>query len=239
MKIAPYGISISQSRQASPPAGKPSLGCTEGEVPSPTESYLANSSSSTHTWSEAPYTQTEVATTGCAPGRLKQHRWTAVGTLTGLAVGTAVGASLTSGSLGPALAWGAGLGAAAGKVADLYSVPDTLYHFTSSDAAEAISESGRLEPKPGNHGVGVYTTRFPSRSVAALQRAASTDMVFAIESETYAVKPTAVPGTFVITEAVAVDAEQVELSRAGDSKLADWLHDFNWREKVNLLRPKR
>ncbi len=188
---------------------------------------------------EDRFSPTEPSPSTESPKRLGKHRWTAMGALTGLAVGSAVGASLTSGSLGAAIAWGAGLGAAAGKVADLYSVPETLYHFTSEESAASITESGRLDPRPGNHGVGVYTTRYLSRSVAALQRATSTDMVFSIDSRSHDVKRTVIPGTFVLTEPVSVQTPEVKLNEAPDSKLADWLHRFDWREKVDLFGSRK
>lgn len=169
------------------------------------------------------------------PKRLGKFRWTLTGMLTGLAVGTAMGAALTPGSLAPAIVAGAGAGALVGGGADLWSVPDKLFHFTGTEAAAAIKESGFIEARPGNHGDGVYLTRFPSRTVAALQRAKLTDSVYRVSTEGHTVKRTIIPGTFLIEENIELKPGSVAHSESDESKLADWIHNSNFRERWNPL----
>lgn len=145
----------------------------------------------------------------------------------GLATGLAASCLGTTGSLvGGAV--GAGLGYIAGKA---YQIPDRLYHFTSQENAEKIKAGGTLQKRPGNHGEGVYATRFESPLIATLQRAASTDMQFRIPTKGLKVKRTIVPGTFRITEDVKVDATSLQ-SKSPDP-VTQYLQEINFRELLN------
>ncbi len=82
--------------------------------------------------------------------------------------------------------------------------PSTLYHFTSLEAAAAITASGSLLPGPGFFGFGVYGSAFTSPVGATLMGAASTEAVIPFSSglgtAASAFGPFVIPGAYrVIT----------------------------------------
>ncbi len=120
----------------------------------------------------------------------KDPRW--LGGLAGAAVGAATG-YLVGGSLGLSAGLGAVLGVAAGQVARWYQIPSTVYHFTSREKAQQILRDGVIQANPGNEGPGVYVTRFPSAEVAALQRAAATEVAISFAAAGLPIESTWVP----------------------------------------------
>jgi hypothetical protein len=123
---------------------------------------------------------------------------------------------------------------AAGAVADLYTVPQELHHFTSLQSAEAVLADGKLEARPGSHGNGVYATRFGSPEIAAFQRAASTEASFTLPTQGLQVKPTPIPGTFRIVGDVSVRGMVPQ--KHDTSAVLKVLQAIDWRDKVSFTK---
>ena len=81
------------------------------------------------------------------------------------------------------------------SVRGLYRTPETLYHYTTKEAAEKILKDGLAVGSNNLYGRGVYATRYQSRFMAKLQGAASTEAKITIQ-KTYQFRPTVFPGTF-------------------------------------------
>ena len=88
-----------------------------------------------------------------------------------------------------------GYEAASGLVA-CYKVPEKLFHYTTKEAANKISQEGVINVGKNNlYGKGVYATRFDSPILARIQGAANADARIIIQNTT-GFKPTPFPGTF-------------------------------------------
>lgn len=151
----------------------------------------------------------------------------------GALLGGAIGAGLAGAYSGAATAilggaMGAFLGYLAGKT---YQIPDHLYHFTSRENAAKIRLSGALQARPGNHGKGVYATRFQFPLVATLQRAASTDIRFKISTDGMRVERTFVPGTYRLLQDVPWVETSAELVESG--VVTEALQEADFRDMVN------
>lgn len=152
--------------------------------------------------------------------------------MTGLLVGGALGAtagsalglngSIVGGAIGATLGFGVG---------HTYTVPDELYHFTSENNALKIMAQGCLEARPGNHGVGIYSTRYSQPLLATLQRAASTEIRLDIPTKGLTVKRTFVPGTFKITQ--NVDTRVLSATPVETDRFSKFLQSVNFRDVVN------
>ncbi|MCA9792750.1 MAG: hypothetical protein KC910_13180 [Candidatus Eremiobacteraeota bacterium] len=157
--------------------------------------------------------------------------WWGGGALAGAATGAAT-AALVGTSLPLTAGIGAAAGLAVGMVGRWYEIPDEVYHFTSRELADQIVARGKLEPHPGNHGVGVYATRFDLAEAAALQRAASTEVAFAIPTEGLDIRRTWIPGTFRIVGDVDVQGQQP--TPYAPSMVVEFLDDIGWRDISNV-----
>ncbi len=102
-----------------------------------------------------------------------------------------------------ALALAAGLGAV--QAANNYFMPQTLYHFTSAEGAQAIASSGQILPtKVGLWGSGTYFTAFNNATIATLQGASSTQAVIAVSSTAVGATGTYFPGTYIVQGGVVL-----------------------------------
>lgn len=104
--------------------------------------------------------------------------------------------------IGLAVIGGYGIGAG------VYAVPSTLYHFTTTAAAEAIAESGTIWAATGwsyraLYGSGVYATAVNSPLWARISGAISTQSVITLPTGNLVVSPTIWPGTFRVLSGTA------------------------------------
>jgi hypothetical protein len=76
--------------------------------------------------------------------------------------------------------------------------PTTVYHFTSTSAANSINASGVINMGGGLFGRGVYASSFNSPFLARLMGAASTEAVFSISVQGITRVPTLIPGAWRI-----------------------------------------
>ncbi|MGE0495801.1 MAG: hypothetical protein AB7S38_41735 [Vulcanimicrobiota bacterium] len=168
-----------------------------------------------------------------APVQDTRLAWWGGGALAGAAVGAAT-AMLVGTSMPLTSGVGAAAGMAVGAVARWYEIPDEVYHFTSRELGDQIVAEGKLEARSGNHGVGVYATRFDLAEAAALQRAASTEVAFAIPTEGLEVRRTWIPGTFRIVGDVDVAGQQP--AAYAPSVVVEFLDDIGWRDLSNVAK---
>ena len=80
--------------------------------------------------------------------------------------------------------------------------PATVYHFTSSAAANSINASGVIRVGGGLFGQGVYASSFNSAFLARLMGAGSTEVVFSISVHGITKVPTLIPGAWRILHAI-------------------------------------
>ncbi|MEZ6060866.1 MAG: hypothetical protein R3C19_10915, partial [Planctomycetaceae bacterium] len=76
--------------------------------------------------------------------------------------------------------------------------PSTIYHFTSTAAAQSITASGTINAGAGLFGRGVYASSFNSALLARLMGAGSTETVIAISVRGISRVPTLLPGAWRI-----------------------------------------
>ena len=106
-----------------------------------------------------------------------------------------IGGPIVAGAISAPIVGALGFEAASG-IAACYKVPQTLYHFTTREAAQKITQDGLIRIGQNNlYGRGVYATRFNNRVIARIQGAASTEAKIVINNTT-PFRSTPFPGTF-------------------------------------------
>ncbi|KRD13496.1 hypothetical protein ASE39_19100 [Acidovorax sp. Root267] len=106
-----------------------------------------------------------------------------------------VGGPVIAGAIAAPIVGAVGIEAAVG-IAACYRVPQTLYHFTTREAAQKITQDGLIRVGQNNlYGRGVYATRFDNGLMARIQGANSVEAKIIINN-TAPFRPTPFPGTF-------------------------------------------
>ncbi len=93
--------------------------------------------------------------------------------------------------------------AAGVKIIAIVYNPATVYHFTSTAAAESITTSGTINTGAGLFGNGVYASSFNSAFIARLMGAKSTEAVFGIAAGSVTKYPTLIPGAWRIIHSLS------------------------------------
>jgi len=90
----------------------------------------------------------------------------------------------------------------AAGLANLYSVPANVYHFTTAAGGAGINATGGIAASSfGVGGAGTYFTASTSATIATLQGAQGTAAVVQVSTAGLSLSPTIIPGTFVLRNA--------------------------------------